>query len=164
MVETLSRGRVPMSRSRTPPPRLNPGSSTATKDDNSAKQVSGKNVMSTTARNRPPLVTRSVEELNLMNAMKGSVKSNKDILSRDDVLALRYNAYLETYLMIAHSKNVMKRKENKITRQLEDLQTKLLDIDDKMSNLKINSEKLKLYKQMKEKLTKEMEDFENFNS
>lgn len=165
MVENSTRNRAPMSRSKTPPPRLNPGMATASKDENSAKQATGKNPPATSyaVRNRPP-TARSVEELNYVNSSKATQKSCKDVLSKDDALALRYNAYLQSCLMIAHSKNVMKRKENKIVRQLEDLQTKLMDLDDKMSDLEVTSEKLKLYKQMKEKLTKEIKHFEDLNS
>lgn len=154
-----------MSRSKTPPPRLNPGMSTASKDDNPVRPAPGKNAPTTSCavRNRPP-TARSVEELSYMNPSRGAVKSSKDVLSKDDLLALRYNAYLQSCLMIAHSKNVMKRKESKIVRQLEDLQSKLMDLDDRMSDLEITSEKLKLYKQMKEKLTKEIKSFEDLNS
>lgn len=165
MVDYSSRSKTPMSRSKTPPPRLHVEMPAASKDDNSARPISGKNAATTSCpvRNRPP-AARSVEELSYMNPSRSAVKSSKDVLSKDDALALRYNAYLQSCLMIAHSKNVMKRKESKIVRQLEDLQSKLMDLDDKMSDLKVTSEKLELYKQIKEQLTKEIKSFEDLNS
>ncbi len=65
--------------------------------------------------------------------------------------------------MVAYNKHVRIQNGNKIATVLERLQTKLLELDDKVRKLDVNLEKILFLKNMKEDLEKRIRRYEIFS-
>lgn len=108
----------------------------------------------TSLSNRLP--TRVAKSENDLSAQRKATKS-KETLSKEDRLALSYNAYLQSCLMAVHDAEVRERKEKEVVAIMENQQLELMALEEENNYLDMVLMKIKLYKQMKEDVQKKTE-------
>lgn len=91
---------------------------------------------------------------------KPKSKPVSEELSNEEMLDIKYNLYCQTVLMTLHSKAVRERNEAKIIQELEKLQMSQLEMDEKISTLDANIEKIRFLKKTRKNLQEKIETYE----
>lgn len=151
-MKPASKNRATGHRSKTPPPKQQHNMKTIPATCVSSRTVPGRNFI------------RSAEDLHDINVrtLPRTKKENRT-LSKNEILDIKYNEYVQICLAIAHSTQVRKCQEARILKELRQLQSKLAIMDVKMAELDVDIQKIEYLKEIKQKLLEKIQGYENLN-